>query len=138
MKNLELLLPETVLAGLALAIAFADLLLPGKRSRWLYHLAWISTASVLAWIAFSLGSPGAHGIGTLWSVDPFSQFFKLTTLLTATLCLLLGLDYAALPERHAGIFSALVLFSTAGLMYLVSATDLLLIFVALELVSISS
>ncbi len=138
MINLRLLLPETVLAGLALAVILLDLFLPAKRARLLYHFAWMSSASVLVWVAYSMGSPDAHGVGTLWSADPFSQFFKMTTLLTTTLCLLLGLDYAPLPQRHAGTFCALVLFAASGLMFLVSATDLLLIFVALELVSISS
>lgn len=138
MNNLRLLYPESILATLALGVAFTDLFLPVKRSRALYHLAWLSAAGVLAWIAFSLGDASWHGVGSLWAVDPFSQFFKLTTLLTCVLCLLLGLDYAPLPARHAGTFSALMLLSTAGLMYLISSTDLLMIFVALELVSISS
>jgi NADH-quinone oxidoreductase subunit N len=138
MNNLRLLLPETILATLGLAVAFADLVLPSQKARALYHLAWLSAAGVLAWVACTLGDAGAHGIGSLWAVDPFSQFFKLTTVLTCVLCLLLGLDYADLPEAHAGTFSALMLLSTAGLMYLVSSTDLLMIFTALELVSISS
>ena len=71
-------------------------------------------------------------------MDSFGQFFKMTTLLASVLCLLLSLDYQALPSRHAGTFAALMLFSTAGLMYLVSASDLTLVFVSLELVSISS
>src|SRR5438552_1579920 len=125
MNNLRLLLPENVLATLALVVALADLVVPAKRARILYHLAWLSAAGVLAWIAFTMGDPSTHGVGALWSVDPFSQFFKLTTLLTCVLCLLLGLDYKELPENQAGTFSALMLLSTAGLMYLVSATDLL-------------
>ena len=138
MLNLGLLIPELALSGLALAVMLADMLLPRSRSRWLYHLAWLSSAAVLALIVASLGDPAARGVGTLWVADSFGQFFKLTTLLTATLCLLMGLDYKALPERHAGSFAALMLLSTSGLMFLVSATDLLLVFVALELVSISS
>lgn len=138
MLNLGLLTPELLLSGLALLVMFADMLLPRGRSRWLYHLAWLSSAAVLALVVRSLGEPAARGAGTLWVVDSFGQFFKLTTLLTATLCLLMGLDYKALPERHAGSFAALMLLSTAGLMFLVSATDLLLVFVSLELVSISS
>lgn len=138
MNNLRLLLPETVLSGLALAVALADLVLPARRARWLYHAAWLSAAAVLGWVALTLSDPSAHGVGALWSADPFSQFFKLCVLLVAALCLLLGLDYPSLPERQAGTFSALVLLATAGLMFLVSATDLLLVFVALELVSISS
>lgn len=138
MNHLRLLLPESILATLALGVSLADLILPARQARALYHLAWLSAAGVLAWVALSLGDAATYGVGSLWTVDPFSQFFKLTTLLTCVLCLLLGLDYKALPERHAGTFAALMLLSTAGLMYLVSATDLLMIFVALELVSISS
>jgi NADH-quinone oxidoreductase subunit N len=139
MNGLRLLLPETVLCGLALFVLLADMLVPAKRSRWLYHLAWLSAAAVLVMTALTLSGAGAaQGTGTLWSVDPFSQFLKMCVVLTTALCLLLGLDYAALPERHAGSFSALVLFACAGLMFLLSATDLLLVFVALELVSLSS
>jgi NADH-quinone oxidoreductase subunit N len=138
MQNLGLLTPELILSGLALLVMFADMLLPRSKSRWLYHLAWLSAAGVLALIVSTLGDHSAQGAGALWVVDSFGQFFKLTTLLTATLCLLMGLDYKALPERHAGSFAALMLLSTAGLMFLVSATDLLLVFVSLELVSISS
>lgn len=138
MLNLGLLTPELILAGLALAVMLVDMVLPRGKSRWLYHLAWVSAAGVLALVVATLGDAGSRGTGTLWVADAFGQFFKMTTLLTATLCLLMGLDYEALPERHAGSFAALVLMATAGLMFLVSATDLLLIFVALELVSISS
>jgi NADH-quinone oxidoreductase subunit N len=138
MQNLGLLTPELVLSGLALVVMIADMLLPRRLSRGLYHLAWLSAAGVLALVVGTMGSSSSHLVGTLWVADSFGQFFKLTTLLTATLCLLMGLDYKALPERHAGSFAALMLLSTSGLMFLVSATDLLLVFVALELVSISS
>ncbi len=136
MHNLRLLLPESILAAMALVVVLADLFVPRGRARALYHLAWLSAAGVLVWIA--MAGPAALGTGTLWAVDPFSQFFKVLTLLTCVLCLLIALDYKELPEAHAGTFSALMLLSTAGLMYLVSGTNLLLIFVALELVSISS
>lgn len=139
MTNIRLLLPELVLSGLALLLLLADMFTPLKKARRLYHLAWLSAAGVLVMTALTLaGASGAHGVGTLWSVDPFSQFLKMCVVMTTALCLLLGLDYAALPERHAGMFGALVLFAAAGLMFLVSATDLLLIFVSLELVSLSS
>lgn len=138
MTNLHLLRPELILGGLALAVMLADMLLPARRSRLLTHLAWAGAAGVLALVACTMGDSSALGTGTLWAVDPFSQFFKLMVLLTAVLCLFLGLDYPDLPEKGAGTFAALLLLSASGLMFLVSATDLLLIFVALELVSISS
>jgi len=138
MQNLALLSPALALSGLALLAMFVDMFVPAKHSRLLYHFAWISSAAVLAYLIAGIADPASRGTGTLWIVDAYSQFFSMTILIAATLCLLLGLDYKALPERHAGSFAALMLMSAAGLMFLVSATDLLLIFVALELVSISS
>ena len=114
MLNLGLLKPELVLSGLALAVLLADMVLPPSRSRWLYHLCWLSAAGVLLAVVLGLGKPATMGLGSLWVVDSFSQFFKMTTLLAAVLCLLMSLDCKALPARHAGTFGALMLFSTAA------------------------
>jgi NADH-quinone oxidoreductase subunit N len=138
MQNLALLSPALALSGLALLAMLVDMLVPARRSRLLYHFAWLSSAAVLAYLVSGIADPASRGTGALFIVDAYSQFFAMTILLAATLCLLLGLDYKALPERHAGTFAALMLMSTTGLMILVSATDLLLIFVALELVSLAS
>ena len=48
MQNLGLLTPELILSGLALLVMFADMLLPRSKSRWLYHLAWLSSAAGVA------------------------------------------------------------------------------------------
>ncbi|MBI4678280.1 MAG: NADH-quinone oxidoreductase subunit N [Elusimicrobia bacterium] len=72
------------------------------------------------------------------AVDPFSLFLKMVVLGSAVLALLLTLDDSSIPEPASGSFSCLILLSTVGMMFLVSATDLLLVFVSLELVSISS
>src|SRR5665811_1277095 len=61
MQNLGLLTPELTLSGLALAVMLADMVLPRSKSRWLYHLAWLSSAAVLVLIVASLGDPAARG-----------------------------------------------------------------------------
>ncbi len=138
MDNLRLLAPEMTLAALALALMVADLFIPARRGKLLYHLAWIIAAIALVLVGLSLADPARLGVGTLWTVDPMSQFFKILVLATTILCLLLGLEYKQLPVGHAGSFSALLLFSAIGLMFLVSSLDLLLVFISLELVSLSS
>ncbi len=138
MLNLGLLLPVFALAGGALFLMFIDLLLPSTKFRRLYHLAWIFSLSVLVLQIAALGNPASRGSGTLWIADSFGSFIQLIILFTTTLCLLSTLDYRALPDRYAGTYCALMLLSAAGLLILISATDLLLAFIALELVSISS
>ena len=137
MRNLGILLPELVLSVLGLGLMLADLLLPQRRGKTLYHLAWVSAAvGLVAWGLYA--GPTLPATGSLWVVDPMSQFFKAAVLVSVLMTVMLVLEYKQLPESQAGTFSALLIFSAVGMMLLVSTEDLLLVFVALELVSIAS
>lgn len=139
MTGLHLLYPEIALAVMALGLLVADLFVAARHGRLLYHLAWIASIVALCLVGFTVSDPSAwHGTGTLWTVDPMSQFFKMLVLVTTVLCLLLGLDYKPLEGRHPGIFVSLLLLSSSGMMFLVSSVDLLLIFISLELISLTS
>src|SRR5437016_86325 len=128
MENLALLYPEIFLSGLALVLLAADLLMPYRHSKILYHLGIFSAVITLGVVGWAYSDP-AHlqGIGSLWTVGPLSLFFKVIVLLTTILVLLISVDYmpnaASKPPsfRHLGSFTALVLFATVGLMLLVSA-----------------
>src|SRR5262245_13126907 len=116
MVNLSLLTPALALSALALAVVLADLLVPARRSGLLYYLGLACAAGVLCLLVSTMSRLDARGAGSLWIVDAYGQFFQMAILLTTVLCLLLGLDYRALPERHAGSFASLMLFTSAGLM----------------------
>jgi NADH-quinone oxidoreductase subunit N len=88
----------------------------------------------------------ATGLWNFYTADPLSIFFKRFALLTTILVLIMMIDYA--PIVHAlfsagtsqsglGEFFALPILTCAGLMYLVSAIDFIMIFVSIELVTIS-
>lgn len=81
----------------------------------------------------------ASGFWSFYTADPLSIFFKRFALITTILVTIMMIDYA--PESTSsfalGEFFALPIFTCAGLMYLVSAIDFIMIFVALELVTIS-
>ncbi len=136
---LKLLAPEWTVVGTVLAILFADLQFWRNRS-----VAWRSAgaASIL-----SLGFAAAAGLliwkravtadllgGTL-VLSPTSQYVKLALLglaiVTAWLCT------EGEFTKHVGEFVALIALATAGMMFLVSTENLLMVFVALELVSLS-
>jgi NADH-quinone oxidoreductase subunit N len=139
MANLHLLSPEIFLATLALLLMAADLVISPRHGKILYHLTWGAAAVTLCLVGYTISEAAAYqGVGTLWVVDPMSQFFKMLVLLTTILCALMGIDYKQLPVSQSGTFCALLLFSAVGMMFLVSATDILLLFVAIELISISS
>ncbi|MCY3694081.1 MAG: NADH-quinone oxidoreductase subunit N [Chloroflexi bacterium] len=67
-------------------------------------------------------------------VDQFSVFLRLVLLAVAAAAVVLGLGN--LPKVRFGAYAAILLFSTTGMMLLVGANDLVVMFVALELMSI--
>lgn len=82
-----------------------------------------------------------------WSGDSMAGFFKGFTVLAAILTLVLSLDYrktlarfTANPDSEDGTgeYYSLILFATAGMMWMASAKDLVSLFVALELTTITS
>src|SRR5438552_11959807 len=88
----------------------------------------------------------ATGFWSFYTADPLSIFFKRFALLTTILVLIMMIDYApvvvasipsAKKQTSLGEFFAIPIFTCAGLMYIVSAIDFVMIFVSLELVTIS-
>jgi len=87
----------------------------------------------------------ATGFWSFYTADPLSIFFKRFALLTTIVILVMMIDYAPVLRSSAGAttqsglgeFFALPIFTCAGLMYIVSAIDFVMIFVSIELVTIS-
>ena len=87
----------------------------------------------------------ATGFWSFYTADPLSIFFKRFALVTTIVVLVMMIDYAPVVRSSAGAtaqpglgeFFALPIFTCAGLMYIVSAIDFVMIFVSIELVTIS-
>jgi NADH-quinone oxidoreductase subunit N len=86
------------------------------------------------------------GFGSFYTADPLAIFFKRFALVTTILVLAMMIDYAPVvrdsipassPQAGLGEFFALPVFSCAGLMWMASAIDFVMIFVSLELVAMS-
>ena len=71
-------------------------------------------------------------------VDTFSVFFHVVVLLIALVVSLTSLEYLEVQRIRSGEYYALVLFGTVGMMLMSSAVELVLIFIALEISSIST
>jgi NADH-quinone oxidoreductase subunit N len=86
------------------------------------------------------------GLWNFYSADPLAIFFKRFALVTTILVLVMMIDYApvvsqsipgATYQSGLGEFFALPIFTCAGLMWMASAIDFVMIFVSLELVTVS-
>ncbi|MGZ5019340.1 MAG: NADH-quinone oxidoreductase subunit N [Chthoniobacterales bacterium] len=88
----------------------------------------------------------AHGFWSFYTADPLAIFFKRFAIVTTILVLIMMIEYAPIVRRtvhgvteQAGLgeFFALPLFTCAGLMWMASAVDFIMIFVSLETVTMS-
>ena len=133
--ELHFLTPELSLLGFALVVILLDLFIKQKKV-----LAAVSIAGVIVSAGFTVamwGTPSEAILYSMLAVDNFALFFKLLLLAAAGLIILASQDYVSKFERFQGEFYALVLISAVGMMLLVAATDLIAIYVALELSGIS-
>jgi NADH-quinone oxidoreductase subunit N len=129
-----------------MAILMLEAFAPHVEKRTLAYLAIGSLTAVLiaTWFVNAAPSPeSATGFWSFYTADILSIFFKRFALITTIVVVIMMIDYAPIVQAEAsgrpGLaeFFALPIFTCAGLMYLVSAIDFVMIFVSLELVTIS-
>jgi NADH-quinone oxidoreductase subunit N len=135
MLNFGLLAPELTLAATAIVVILLDFLVKPK-----WWLAAVSILGLVVSAGFTIamwgGGPAAL-FGNLLAVDNFALFFKLLFLVIAALVILASADYVAKFRRFQGEYYALVLLSALGMMLMAATTELISIYLALELTSIS-
>jgi len=137
--NIVALLPEYVLTLAGVIIMLVEPLLPARSSRkplgWLAILAALA-AGLAAWYQLGFGTLHAF-FGTI-QTDAFSVFFHLLIAAVVLVTLLGSLDYFEGNASHAGEYFALVLFGAVGMMLMTSSVELLMVFIGLEISSIST
>ncbi len=137
--NITGLLPEYLLTLVGIAVMMLEPVLPAGRSR--KPLGWLAIAGMVAAGALSIfqlrfGTITAFS-GTI-QVDRFAIFFQILIVAIAAVTLLSSLDYFEGATSHAGEYFALICFGTVGMMLMSCATELLVIFIGLEISSIST
>ncbi len=138
LADLDRLGPVLVVLVTAGLIVLADLVIPRNRVKALAGLGVAGLAVSAAWLAFLIwrGREAAYFSDTM-VLDNFSIFFTFMFIGVAAAVMIASLDYVERFGQHQGEFFALLLIATAGMMLLAGARDLVTIFVALELTSIT-
>lgn len=133
------ILPEIVLTIAGVFVMVVDAALPKASSR--KPLGWLAALAAIAALAASFWQyhlpPGTGYFGVV-RTDAFSVFFHVLIAGIVLTLILIALD-AVTPETEGlGELFALMLFGAVGMMLMSSAVELLLVFVALEISSIST
>lgn len=132
--NWTLATPEVLLGCGALALLMIGVFLRRDNMR---LIAWFAVAVLVATIIAVAETPTGGAFGTLFVVDRFAQFMKILVLAASALSILLSLDYAEREEMARFEFPVLMLFGTLGMMAMISANDLISLYLGLELQSLS-
>lgn len=127
------ILPEIILTVAGSILVLLEAFLPGLRR--LYHALAIAAVGLAAWAVATLATgPSFHG---LIEATPLTGAFSQVVLLATVLGLLAAPGYLSRERLLAGEYPALILWCSAGMLFLVRGVELLAIFLALELLSIA-
>ncbi|HQV71495.1 MAG: NADH-quinone oxidoreductase subunit NuoN [Xanthomonadales bacterium] len=138
--DLLVILPELVLLGATCAILLIDLFLkPSQRdiTHWLSIVA-IAVTSFLVWRGAPEVAQGVSAFNGMFKHDGISVVLKQFVLLTTGLSLFYARNYMRERSLLFGEFYLLILFATIGMMLLVSAGSLVIAYLGLELLALSS
>src|SRR5229473_5036070 len=131
-------LPEIVLSIFGMIVMVLDPLVDEERSQKLLGLvALLGTLTALAATLFMSQYPGL-AFWNMIQVDSFSVFFHFLVIAVAALVILSSYEYMTVQRIRAGEYYGLILFGAVGMALMSSAVELVLIFIALEISSISS
>jgi len=132
------LLPEIVLSIFGMVIMLLDPLMDERRSqRILGAVALAGSLAALAATLFQAQYPGL-GFWNMIQVDAFSVFFHFLVAAVAAVVILTSYEYMEVQEIRGGEYYGLILFGAVGMSLMSSAVELVLIFNALEISSIST
>lgn len=138
LEMLRLAAPELLVVLAGLLVLTADLVAlrgvePRSRTAIAVMLAGIGCVAAIGWL-LALPQEANFGDGIL-VVNPLTRLVKVALLITTCFALLLTIENRTIT--HIGEYLAVMLFGLAGMMFLVSTEDILMLFISLELSSLS-
>jgi NADH-quinone oxidoreductase subunit N len=132
------ILPELVLSAFGILIMVLDPLVDEEKSqKTLGLIAFVGAVAGLLSTWRMAHSPDP-AFSNMVRVDTFSVFFHFLVIAIAAVVILSSFEYMAVQRIRAGEYYALILFGAVGMALMTSAVELVLIFIALEISSIST
>ena len=140
MQSLNFLaaLPEIVLLVATCVLLVADLVVPDSRRNITYvlTLAILVLTGAVCWWLLSTGIV-TYAFGGMYVTDPMANLLKLVAIIAVALVLVYAQSYARDRGLWKGELFTLSLFSLLGIMLMISANNLLVIYLGLELQALS-
>jgi NADH-quinone oxidoreductase subunit N len=132
------ILPELILSAFGIVVMVLDPLVDEEKSQKL--LGYIALGGTIAGLLATWQMAKSPGLAfsNMVKVDGFSVFFHVLVIAIAAVVILSSFEYMAVQRIRAGEYYALILFGVVGMALMSSAVELVLIFISLEISSIST
>ena len=132
--NFSAIMPETVLSVVAMALLLINVVVKGEEKA---YLGYISLAGLVVSLFTVPWGQKISGFGNMVLQDNFSSFFTVIFILCAGLTILISDGYFKKEGCNHGELYPLILFATVGMMFMAKATDLMTVFLGLEVLSVT-
>ena len=136
LSKLILVLPELVLLGAALSLLMFGVFRRGQSDSGITSLAVVFMGLALVFV-FAIPNSETTIFDGLLINDPFAKFMKSLVLIGAMLTLIMGYGYRKRGELVNFEYPVLILFATLGMLLMISANNLMALYIGLELQSLS-
>lgn len=131
------LAPELTLLATALLVLLVELFLEWRQKQYVNPIAMVGVGISLVWVAaLAVDGERRAAFGDMFVVDSYALLFKAFFLATALFVLFLSYRYFQEIRTYQGEYYFLLLSAFLGMLLMASARDLVMIFLALELVSV--
>ncbi|MBI5651995.1 MAG: NADH-quinone oxidoreductase subunit N, partial [Chloroflexi bacterium] len=134
--NFAAIMPEMILSVVAMVLLLINVFVPSEQKAYLGYMSLIGIIVTFVSVVSGWNSPQAGFNGAVLQ-DNFALFFKGIFLISAFLTILITDQYLQREECNWGEMYPLILFATVGMMLMASGTDLMTIFLGLEVLSVT-
>jgi NADH-quinone oxidoreductase subunit N len=135
--NASLVTLELAVVLIGSGILLVDLWLPAGRKQHIGHVAAAALALVFVGYFFLKSTGAQYAFNQMYVLDGMALFFKRFFLLAAILVILMAVEFSGRIQTGIVEFYALLLFALSGMMFAASANDLIMLFVSLELITVT-
>jgi NADH-quinone oxidoreductase subunit N len=137
MNDYQLISLELAVVLLAIGVLLADLWMSATQRKMLGYVAAAGVGAVLI-ASYLVDFPDfGFAFGKMYAMDPLAMFFKRFFLVAAIIVLLMAVDFSDRVKAGATELYVIILFALAGMMFCASANDFVLMFAALETITVS-
>ena len=135
--NWQLLMPELIIILTFILVAIFDLFNSIQKT----VVAWLTIVgcAIALYVSIDMLQVGMEGteFSNMIQVDKYSLFFNVIFLVSTILVVLISMNYLGRTDRRQGEYYLLILLATLGMMLMASGNELIVVFLGLELMSLS-